>query len=180
MLYEVIIPAAGQGKRMNAGQNKLFIKLAGIPIIVHTLRVFERDPNCKGIILCINPMEENLFKDLIIENGFTKITELVPGGAERQYSVYNGLKHVDESVIALIHDGARPFITHQMIQDLSKAAADTGGAIAEEGFLGTDDASLLERIGAAVEVIEGSYDNIKITTQEDLYFAEAILNKNDQ
>ena len=48
MFYEVVIPAAGQGKRMNAGKNKLFIELSGIPIIIHTLRVFEEDPELSG------------------------------------------------------------------------------------------------------------------------------------
>ena len=47
----------------------------------------------------------------------------------------------------------------------------------KEGFLGTDDASLVERLGHDVIIIEGSYDNIKLTTPEDLFFADAILHK---
>ena len=96
MFYEVVIPAAGQGKRMNAGKNKLFIELSGIPIIVYTLRVFEADPKCLGIILSINPQEEAIFNELIDTYGLKKVKKLVPGGAERQQSVYNGLKHVDD------------------------------------------------------------------------------------
>ena len=61
MFYEVVIPAAGQGKRMNAGKNKLFIELSGIPIIIYTLRVFEEDPKCQGIILAINPQKRSFF-----------------------------------------------------------------------------------------------------------------------
>jgi 2-C-methyl-D-erythritol 4-phosphate cytidylyltransferase len=223
MFYEVVIPAAGQGKRMKAGKNKLFIELSGIPIIVYTLRVFEEDPDCRGIILSINPAEKDYFNQLIAAYGLKKVKELVMGGKERQQSVYNGLQHADEDIV-LVHDGARPFITLGQISELTAAASLHGGAViavpvkdtikkaankkvletversslwavqtpqafrvsilksayeqAEaEGFLGTDDASLLERINEQVVIIEGNYDNIKITTQEDLYFAEAILHK---
>lgn len=224
MFYEVVIPAAGQGKRMNAGKNKLFVELAGKPIIVYTLQVFESDPACKGIILSINPDEEDLFLSIITQYRLTKIKKLIPGGNERQQSVYNGIKYADEHTIVLVHDGARPFIGHGLIKELSVAASRHGGAILavpvkdtikkakdkavietversslwavqtpqafrvptlikahemaeNEQFLGTDDASLLERMGESVIIIEGNYDNIKITTPEDLYFAEAILQK---
>jgi len=223
MFYEVVIPAAGQGKRMKAGKNKLFIELSGIPIIVYTLRVFEEDPDCRGIILSINPAEKDYFSQLIAAYGLKKVKKLVMGGKERQQSVYNGLQHAGEEIV-LVHDGARPFINVGQISELTTAASLHGGAViavpvkdtikkasnnkvvetversslwavqtpqafrvsilksayeqAEaEAFLGTDDASLLERINEQVVIIEGNYDNIKITTQEDLYFAEAILHK---
>ena len=223
MFYEVVIPAAGQGKRMNAGKNKLFIELSGIPIIIYTLRVFEEDPKCQGIILAINPREEVIFSELIDAYGLKKVKRLVPGGAERQQSVFNGLKQVEADIV-LVHDGARPFIQEDLIHQLTEAASLHAGAIVavpvkdtikkvqdrsvvetversslwsvqtpqafrvsilykahqeaeDDQFLGTDDASLLERMGEQVVIIEGDYDNIKITTQEDLYFAEAILKK---
>lgn len=223
MFYEVVIPAAGQGKRMNAGKNKLFIELSGIPLIIYTLRVFEADQNCRGIILAINPQEKAYFSELIVSYGLKKVKSLVPGGAERQQSVFNGLKQVDEEIV-LVHDGARPFIREELIRQLTEAASLHDGAIVAvpvkdtikkvqnrvvvetversslwavqtpqafrvsilykahqdaetDQFLGTDDASLLERTGERVVIIEGDYDNIKITTQEDLYFAEAILQK---
>ncbi|MFP3511638.1 2-C-methyl-D-erythritol 4-phosphate cytidylyltransferase [Peribacillus sp. SIMBA_075] len=223
MFYEVVIPAAGQGKRMKAGKNKLFIELSGIPIIVYTLRVFEEDSDCRGIILSINPAEKDYFSQLISKYGLKKVKKLVMGGKERQQSVYNGLQHAGEEII-LVHDGARPFIDLGQISELTTSASLHGGAViavpvkdtikkaankkvletversslwavqtpqafrvsilkrayeeAEaEAFLGTDDASLLERINEQVVIIEGNYDNIKITTQEDLYFAEAILHK---
>lgn len=72
MFYEVVIPAAGQGKRMKAGKNKLFIELSGIPIIVYTLRVFEEDPDCRGIILSINPAEKDYFSQLIAAYGLKR------------------------------------------------------------------------------------------------------------
>ncbi|MDQ0220529.1 2-C-methyl-D-erythritol 4-phosphate cytidylyltransferase [Peribacillus cavernae] len=224
MFYEVVIPAAGRGTRMKAAKNKLFIELAGKPIIAYTLEVFETDPECGGIILSINPAEEEMFQSIISEYKLKKVKKLVPGGKERQQSVFNGLKHIDENSIVLIHDGARPFIGHGLVRELADAAFQYGGAVTavpvkdtikkakdkavvetversslwavqtpqafrvstliqaheraeEEQFLGTDDASLLERIGEAVMIIEGNYDNLKITTPEDLYVAEAILHK---
>ncbi|MFJ7978478.1 2-C-methyl-D-erythritol 4-phosphate cytidylyltransferase [Peribacillus sp. NPDC096379] len=225
MFYEVVIPAAGQGKRMKAGKNKLFIELIETPIIVYTLQVFDRDPACKRIILTINPEEAAIFTGLIKKYEIKKTIKLVPGGKERQQSVFNGLKEIKEDGLVLVHDGARPFIDHLLIKRLTEAAFTHGGAIVavpvkdtikkvkdsmvietversslwavqtpqafrvsilkkahedaeKANYLGTDDASLLERMGQPVVIIEGNYDNIKITTQEDLYFAEAILHKN--
>jgi 2-C-methyl-D-erythritol 4-phosphate cytidylyltransferase len=225
MPYQVIIPAAGQGKRMGAGKNKLLLTLEGVPILIHTLRVFEADAECSGIILAINPNDEQQFKSLLKEYGIHKVSSLVTGGKERQDSVYNGLMAVHSlDGIVLVHDAARPFIRLETIHNLVKAASRDGGAIVavpvkdtikkgangivaetversslwavqtpqafrvsvlleahnkalRERFIGTDESSLVERIPHRVSIIEGDYDNIKLTTPEDIYFAEAILRK---
>ena len=65
MEYEVVIPAAGQGKRMKAGKNKLLLELNSCPVIIHTLRVFEHDILCKGIYLAIHPSERQVFQGLL-------------------------------------------------------------------------------------------------------------------
>ncbi len=226
MKYEVIIPAAGQGKRMKAGRNKLWIELEGEPIICHTLRQFGTDENCMRILLVVNSSEENEFRELIEKLGLAIPIELIHGGSERQYSVKNAVDSIASSTeIVLVHDGARPFITGPLIRELVENAILHGASVLavpvkdtikqvegalitktiersslwaiqtpqafrvsllleahrqaeEDGFLGTDDASLLERIGKPVAITEGNYDNIKITTPEDLYFAKAILEKN--
>lgn len=225
MPYQVIIPAAGQGKRMGAGKNKLLLTLEGVPILIHTLRVFEGDAECSGIILAISPSDEQQFKSLLKEYGIHKVSSLVNGGKERQDSVYNGLRAVPSMEgIVLVHDAARPFIKIETIHKLVEAASKEGGAIVavpvkdtikkaadsmvaetversslwavqtpqafrvsvlleahnkamREQFIGTDESSLVERIPHPVSIIEGDYDNIKLTTPEDLYFAEAILRK---
>lgn len=224
MNYQVIIPAAGSGKRMGAGYNKLLMNLAGRPIILHTLDVFEKDPNCSRIILVIHSNDESFFTE--IGSRYTKI-HLVFGGNERQYSVYNGLTAAKEEGIILVHDGARPFIRPETIARLVAAAEENGAAIAavpvkdtikkvknfevvetvdrsslwqvqtpqafhfsllknaheraqKEKYLGTDEASLVEKTRHSVKVVEADYDNIKLTTPEDLYFAEAILKKRQQ
>lgn len=224
-MYEVIIPAAGEGKRMQAEGNKLFIALQGKAIITHTLQVFNDDPTCQKVILSINPLERSLFERIIKRASFKRKIVFVEGGSERQYSVHNGLHSLSDSAeIALVHDGARPFINHAQIRSLVSDAKTHGatvlavpvkdtikkvvdlqvdttieraglwavqtpqafrvsllkeahGKAKQTNFLGTDDASLVERIGKTVSITKGNYDNIKITTPEDLYFAEAILRK---
>ena len=226
MDYEVIIPAAGQGKRMKASKNKLWIELKNKPIIAHTLQVFGEDQNCKQIILPINPSEKEEFNTLIETLALPVPIRLTNGGSERQYSVSNGLNALSgKADIVLVHDGARPFITHSLIEGLIKDATCYGASVLavpvkdtvkqtsnhfvektidrsslwaiqtpqafrvsllkkahkaamDTNYLGTDDASLVEQIGEKVAITEGNYDNIKITTPEDLYFAEAILEKN--
>ncbi|WP_462412537.1 2-C-methyl-D-erythritol 4-phosphate cytidylyltransferase [Neobacillus sp. Marseille-QA0830] len=224
MTYQVIIPAAGQGKRMGAGKNKLLLALNGVPILIHTLKVFEEDEFCEGMILAIHPQDEEEFTRLLSEYQINKVIRLVSGGKERQYSIYNGLKTINSDGVILVHDAARPFITTKQIHRLVETAEQKGAAIigvpakdtmkkVQDGlvaetversslwavhtpqafrvsllleayeqaekdcFLGTDDSSLVERTGHTVAMVEGDYDNIKITTPEDLYFAEAILEK---
>ncbi|MBP2242847.1 2-C-methyl-D-erythritol 4-phosphate cytidylyltransferase [Cytobacillus eiseniae] len=224
MAYQVIIPAAGQGKRMEAGKNKLLLEINDLPILIHTLNVFQNDEACNGIFLAINPQEEQELREMIESNQLTKVIALVPGGKERQYSIYNALKHIEKEGIILVHDAARPFIDKGLLHPLIKAAEKEGAAILavpvkdtikkasgtivtetversslwavqtpqafrfsilieaynkaeEDGFLGTDDASLVERIDQEIVIVQGNYDNIKLTTPEDLYFAEAIIKK---
>jgi 2-C-methyl-D-erythritol 4-phosphate cytidylyltransferase len=224
MTYQVILPAAGQGKRMGAGKNKLLLKLNGLPVLIHTLRVFEQDEDCSGIILAIHPQDEMEFQALLTSYNVSKVIRLVPGGKERQDSIYNALNSVESDGIILVHDAARPFIQKDHIHRLTEKAAETGAAILgvpakdtikkvqdgvvvetversslwavqtpqafrisllteaykkaeKDHFLGTDDASLVERLHYPVAIVEGDYDNIKLTTPEDLYFAEAILEK---
>ncbi|KJJ40298.1 2-C-methyl-D-erythritol 4-phosphate cytidylyltransferase [Bacillus subtilis] len=223
MSYDVVIPAAGQGKRMKAGRNKLFIELKGDPVIIHTLRVFDSHRPCEKIILVINEREREHFQQLLSDYPLQTAIELVAGGDERQHSVYKGLKAVKQEKIVLVHDGARPFIKHEQIDELIAEAEQAGAAILavpvkdtikrvhhlqvsetiersslwavqtpqafrlsllmkayaeaeQKGFLGTDDASLVEQMeGGSVRVVEGSYTNIKLTTPDDLTSAEAIM-----
>ncbi|NRG45758.1 2-C-methyl-D-erythritol 4-phosphate cytidylyltransferase [Bacillus sp. CRN 9] len=224
MSYRVVIPAAGQGKRMGAGKNKLFLELHNEPVLIHTLKIFERDTNCEGVFLAINPLEELELKETISHYGITKVKGYIPGGNERQYSVHNVVKQLTDDGVILVHDGARPFLQTELITRLVAEAEHADGAIlavpmkdtvkrAQDGFVhdtidrsnlwsvqtpqafklsilseahrraeedsyvGTDDASLVERLNAKIAIVEGDYDNIKLTTPEDLYFAEAIIKK---
>ncbi|MDC0706155.1 2-C-methyl-D-erythritol 4-phosphate cytidylyltransferase [Priestia sp. AB] len=224
MKYEIIVLAAGQGKRMKAGRNKQFLTIQNVPLIIHTLQKFEQDPWCSGIVLVVNEKEVAIFEELLTEYPIQKVQSLTAGGDERQHSVYNGLKSLKQAQMILIHDGARPFVQQNTIHELvEKAASDKAAVLAvpvkdtikrvEQGtvietversslwaiqtpqaflfdvvmdahekaktneYLGTDDASLVEKAGQKVSIVEGNYDNIKLTTPEDLLYAEAILTK---
>jgi 2-C-methyl-D-erythritol 4-phosphate cytidylyltransferase len=222
MMYQVILPAAGIGKRMGVGKNKLFIELQGIPVFIHTLRIFSSDKHCSKIIMSVQPDDQEEMKHLIKEYQIEKKVTFVSGGTERQHSVYNGLKNMTSDGIVLVHDAARPFIQQTLIAELVESAENFGAAVlavpvkdtikkvangmvmetversslwavqtpqafrvplltkaheyAEKvGFLGTDDASLVEYLGEKVAIVKGDYNNIKLTTPEDLSFANAIL-----
>ncbi|WP_078382580.1 2-C-methyl-D-erythritol 4-phosphate cytidylyltransferase [Sutcliffiella halmapala] len=225
MKYQVIVLAAGQGKRMQAGKNKQFIELEGKPVIIHTLTIFENDPLCDQIKLVINEKEIKIFESLLTTHHISKVSEMVIGGRERQDSVYNGLKTLESTEIVLVHDGARPFIRQAVIHRLVEKARQEGAAIVgvpvkdtikrvspneiveetversnlwsiqtpqafqynvlmkahhkakKEDYMGTDESSLVERINVPVHIVEGDYENIKLTTPEDILIANAILQK---
>jgi 2-C-methyl-D-erythritol 4-phosphate cytidylyltransferase len=223
-----LIPAAGMGKRMGASGNKQYLLLDGVPILAHTLRVFQEAPFIAGIYI-VSPEQEIPFcrTEVVERYGFNKVRAVVAGGSERQHSVRNGLLAMDgvePDDLVLIHDGVRPFVPLEVLERAVTAADDHGGAVvavpvkdtvkiasdgvitgtpprerlwlaqtpqafrygliskahvtaAAEGFLGTDDASLMERQGWPLQVVMGDYRNIKITTPEDMVLAEAFLRK---
>ncbi|MCL2559219.1 MAG: 2-C-methyl-D-erythritol 4-phosphate cytidylyltransferase [Turicibacter sp.] len=119
-MYSVIIPAAGTGSRMGLGYNKLLYKVAGRTVIEHTVAKFFNDIKCKQIILTVSPEDQDKMERLF---GNQPRTSLVIGGKTRQESIYNALELVKEATV-LIHDGARPFVTEEIIDRCYEAAAD--------------------------------------------------------
>lgn len=219
-----IVAAAGKSERMG-GMKKQFMPLLGVPVLARTLLAFEHSPHIRKIIVVIEETDRKRFEDSIVAGfGLTKILEAVGGGEERQDSVLNGLRSLPgETSRVLVHDGARPLVTPELISGLIEALPNWQGVVAAvplkdtikrvgpenavvrtieredlwaaqtpqvflpevlmeahqrarmDGFYGTDDSVLLERLGYKVRVIMGSYENIKITTPADLVIAEAIL-----
>ena len=222
-----LIPAAGMGKRMGKAVAKQFLPLGDKPMLAHTLLIFQRAAEIDEIIPVLSEEDmETCLRDIIEQYHITKVKTLVVGGKERQDSVANGLQKLDKDTsIVMVHDGVRPFVTHEMIKesvDLAKKGEcvvvgvpikDTIKEVDDKGnvrhtlersklwaiqtpqtfpvkllkkayddsrkrsICGTDDATLVERMGGKVRVIMGSYDNIKITTPEDLIVAEEILKR---
>lgn len=88
----VIIPAAGQGKRMGASINKQFLSLQGRPILTHTLSLFERSEAVAEIVIVSSKKDRERIGELVCTEGFQKVSAIVLGGEERQESVFAGLK----------------------------------------------------------------------------------------
>lgn len=219
-----IILAAGRGSRMGREVNKVYLKMAGRPVLYWTIKAFLDCDAIDGIVIVLAPGEEELLKDEVLEHLISeKPIELVLGGGERQDSVLNGLKALEDCSLVAIHDGARPFIDPELIARSLAMAAERGSSVVgmplkdtvkriagdgrvietidrskhwlvqtpqsfkydiilrayedacEKGFKATDDSSLLEFMGHEVYMIEGSYRNIKITTEEDLLVGEVFL-----
>lgn len=110
-----IVLAAGQGKRMGTRIAKQYLLLDGKPILYYALFAFEKSA-VDEIVLVVKDNEISFCKEEIIKKyGFTKVTKIVAGGEERYHSVYQGLKASSDTDYVLIHDGARPFLSQDMI-----------------------------------------------------------------
>jgi len=225
MRADAVIVSAGKGHRFKGGRKKQFLPLAGKPVLAHTLDSFEASPLIRSVYLVVGREDiDYCLREIVEKYRYGKISEIVPGGETRQESGKNGIDAVPgDSGIISIHDGVRPFVTREMIEDSVRGALrfeavviavpvrDTikrvqpDGTVLQtlergslwqvqtpqtfrasvireahdravkEGFVGTDDASLVERLGVKVRVLPGSYHNIKITSPEDLILAHFIL-----
>lgn len=133
MKVAAIIAAAGVGRRMGQEVPKPYLNLAGKPILAHTLAVFEGHPEIHEIAVVVHPLALEYCQEKVIDPyGFRKVLRLVPGGKERQDSVYHALKVLrqqEELEIILVHDGVRPFIDAHNIRQVIQVARTTGAAI---------------------------------------------------
>lgn len=221
-----IIVAAGRGSRMRANINKQFINIDGKPMLYYSIYTFSKNKFIDGIILvCAKDEIEYCRCEIVEKYNFTKVIGIVEGGIERQNSVLNGLNALQnyKCNIVIIHDGARPFVTDQIINDgikfskLYRSCACGIGSkdtikvknekgfsintldreklvlvqtpqcfnydlilnchrkILEEGLKVTDDTMVVEHYENKVYLYKGSYNNIKITTPDDLNIAEMIV-----
>lgn len=210
---------------MGIDRKKPYLLLNQRPLLYYTLTALASIPSIAQIIVAVAPGDERFCQQQVLEKfHFNKSIQLIPGGSSRQESVRRLLERVpDDAQLVLIHDGARPLITPELLEqaiaetrvwkatvlavpvkDTIKSANDTlqiektisreqlwaiqtpqtfersviqeaHQRASQEGFIGTDDAALVERMGVRVKIVMGSYDNIKITTPEDLIVAEALL-----
>ena len=130
-LVVALVPAAGRGIRMGGSVPKQFLSIGGEPLIVHSLRILQAAPVIDQIILAVPSADiEYCEKEIVSRHRFTKVTTVVPGGAERQDSVRCALAQVPlDTDIVLIHDAVRPFVTQRMIEEVVAAARQEGAAI---------------------------------------------------
>ena len=128
-MVTAIVLAAGRSTRMGGGPNKQFIELCGKPLIYYSLAAFEACPNIEAIVLVRRPDYAEQAQQIVREFGFKKVAAFTDGGAERQNSVWNGLEKCDPATdIVAVHDGARPLLTHALIEStiISVQAHGTG------------------------------------------------------
>jgi 2-C-methyl-D-erythritol 4-phosphate cytidylyltransferase len=127
-----IIVAAGSGTRMG-NPDKLFLAVAGQPVVAHTWRIFDTLPMIDEIVLVVREGQESTFAGLAEQNRFRKPYKTVIGGKERQDSVWNGLQGLSSAVdLVAIHDGARPCTSPALIQATLDAARQNGAAVAAQ------------------------------------------------
>jgi 2-C-methyl-D-erythritol 4-phosphate cytidylyltransferase len=128
-----VIVAAGSGTRMGPGVDKLFLELAGRPIVAHTWARFDSAPEIADLVLVVRDGMQDEFRQLAAQCGFKKPFALTIGGKERQDSVWNGLQALPPNCeIVAIQDGARPCTSHAVIAATIAAARETGAAVAAQ------------------------------------------------
>lgn len=224
--YTAIVLAAGKGTRMNSKIQKQFLEVEGKPVIYYSLKCFQESPLIRDMILVTGEESLSYCKEEIVKRfGFSKVKKVTAGGKERYDSVYAGLCACDNTDYVLIHDGARPFVTEEILERTCFAVKETGACVVgmpakdtikisdrnkmvestparekvwlvqtpqafrysliKESYESirckdmsgiTDDAMIVEQeSGVKVALVHGSYENLKITTPEDLIIAEAFL-----
>lgn len=230
-----IVLSAGQGKRMHSSTAKQYLMLQGKPVLYYSLKAFQESRIDHIVLVTGAGDQEYVRREIVDKYGFTKVCAIVEGGRERYHSVHKGIQaaasFAGEKSYVFIHDGARPFVTEDIIEnayewvqkeqacvvgmpvkDTIKIADEQGyaaetpkrslvwmiqtpqvfelsliaGAYRElinreeellrKGVQITDDACVVELLtDRRVKLIEGSYENIKITTPEDLEIAKCYL-----
>jgi 2-C-methyl-D-erythritol 4-phosphate cytidylyltransferase len=207
------------------GIDKIFATIAGKPLLWHVLQVFQGCGAVDQVVVVLNEPSVGQGVKLVEGEAFSKVVAVCAGGQRRQDSVAEGLKRLERCDWILIHDGARPCLTVELIERGLEEARQTGAAIAavplketvkvvdvgdviqstprRESLWAaqtpqvfrfdliaeahrrvteevTDDASMVEALGHKVRVYMGAYDNMKVTTPEDLALAETILRTRDE
>lgn len=222
-MARAVVAAAGRSTRMGEGVDKQLLLLAGRPVLVYSLAVLEECTAVVEYVVVAQPEEtEKIYRLAREEWGCRKLAAVVPGGETRQESVFKGLCALPgDTQLVVVHDGARPFVSVELVNRVIAEAALWGAAVpavpvketvkkaagsfvaatvSREGLwlaqtpqafsyrllreahlrakkdktAATDDAALVEAMGARVRIVEGSNLNIKITTPEDLVVARAV------
>lgn len=216
-----VIAAGGSSQRMGE-IDKLFARLGGKPLLARATQPFQNCHLVNQIVVVVSGENEERCRRLVTGEEWSKVSEVCQGGRRRQDSVAAGLKRLDKCDWVIIHDGARPLVTVDLIECGLEAAKETGAAVAAvpvkdtikiagddrivhqtpprqnlwavqtpqvfridiitEAYRRassdvTDDASLVEQLGYKVKLYMGSYDNIKVTTPDDLALAEILWQK---
>ena len=191
-----VIVAAGSSRRMG-GENKLLLEIDGVPVLARTLSAFQKCAAIRDIVLVCREQDIMPYTELAKAFSIDKLCTVTRGGETRTESVLAGITAAPENaVLVAVHDGARPLVSEAVITEAVTTAAEYGAAApqvfrkdllrraltsaAERGYSFTDDCAAVESLGTIVKATHGSYQNIKITTPEDILVAEALLIREDK
>lgn len=166
----VIIVAGGSGKRMGGEMPKQFLLVAGKPILMHTVEAFARADEGFKFILVLPEAHFSTWNSLVAEYNFNIPVTLVAGGAERFFSVKNALAYVPTDALVAVHDGVRPFVSKDTINEAFEVAEKNGSAVPV-----IDEVDSLRRVldGASQAVNRAEYKRV----QTPQVFQSTILKK---
>jgi len=214
-----LLVAGGNGSRMGETIPKQFIELNGRPVLMHTFDAFTKYDKQIEFILVLPENQVEYWDGLCKKHRFEQKYKLAFGGKTRFHSVKNGLELIDSDGVVFIHDGVRPLVSEQTLENCFNTTIEKGNAlpvipanesvrVVENGKnravdrskyflvqtpqtfktglikkafkqpfteLFTDDASVLEKFGEAINLVEGNRENIKITYPEDIIVSELFL-----
>ena len=174
-----VIVAAGSSRRMG-GENKLLLEIDGVPVLARTLSAFQKCAAIRDIVLVCREQDIMPYTELAKAFSIDKLCTVTRGGETRTESVLAGITAAPENaVLVAVHDGARPLVSEAVITEAVTTARALTSA-AERGYSFTDDCAAVESLGTIVKATHGSYQNIKITTPEDILVAEALLTREDK
>lgn len=126
-----IVVAAGSGSRMNSQEKKQFMDLNGLPVLIYSLRAFEKNPAIDQITVVTGEEDMDRVLRLCVEYRISKVKNIAPGGDMRFRSVYHGLCTLPtDTDYVLIHDAARPLLTQEVIRNCIKGAVEAGACVA--------------------------------------------------
>lgn len=138
-----IVVAGGRGTRFGGDRPKQFLELNGAPVIVQTLKQFERASEIQKVVVVFPAAETAGFQSLIEKFDLKKVSPVIAGGETRAQSVRNGLMAINEADVVAVHDGVRPLVTPQEIDQVLHKACEHGAAV------------LVAPVGDTIKEIEG-------------------------
>ncbi len=131
-----IVPSAGLGKRFDSSERKTYAKVHGIPLFIYTLKRLDKEQSIAEIIPVLRQEDMEKGFALVRQHNISKVTRIAAGGKERQDSIYNALKRVEEdgpdfcrNCYVFIHDGVRPYIPADMIGQLTEGMKGVDGVV---------------------------------------------------
>ena len=155
-----IIPSGGSGSRSGSAVPKQYIKFHDKELIAYTLDVFQKNVLIDGIIISAQKDFFELLEEIKEKYSFTKLIQIVEGGAERQHSVFNALKslHADENDIVAVHDAVRPLLSQEILNNSIEIAKTYGAAVVA--------------LKAKDTLVKGSDSVISYVDRQEFYYAQ--------